>query len=168
MTIINSNFAKLPILVIVFALTLITGCNSLKSTSNDGAQVTEGRPSITKTGVERNYEITGKTTMKRLPNGNTGETVVALYVEGLHPNAKYPAHVHNLPCGEKGGGGHYQNERGGKVDDINEIWLTFTTDATGIGSSQAKHGYFARPDAQSIVIHDNTADKARIVCIDLK
>jgi len=164
---INSKITKLPILMILFALVLITGCHSLKIASNVEAKVTEGMPLITKTGVERNYEITGKASMKRHASGNTGETIIDLHVEGLHPNAKYPAHVHNLPCGVKGGGGHYQYERGGKVNDVNEIWLTFTTDVKGIGSSQAKHGYVARPDAQSIVIHDNKADKARIACIDL-
>ena len=94
--------------------------------------------------------------------------MVNLSLHGLHSNEKYPTHVHNLPCGEKGGGGHYQNEKGGKVDDVNEIWLTFTTDSIGMGSSQAHHGYYARQDAQSIVIHDSTSDKARIACIDLK
>ena len=168
MKIINSKIAKFATLVIAFALASTTGCNTLNTTSNDEAQVTEGTPLITKTGIERNYEITGKASMKRLPSGNTGETIVDLHVEGLHPNAKYPAHVHNLSCGEKGGGGHYQSEKGGKVDDVNEIWLTFTTDAAGNGSSQAKHGYAARPDAQSVVIHDNTSDKERIACIDLK
>ncbi len=65
-----------------------------------------------------------------------------------------------------GGGGHYQNEVGGAVDNVNEIWLTFTTNAMGKGSSKAEHGHLAREDARSIVIHDY-ADKARIACLDL-
>ncbi len=168
MKMINSKIAKLATLVIAFALASTTGCSPLQTTSNDEAQVTEGKPSTTKMGVERNYEVTGKAQMKRLPGGDTGKTIVDLNVKGLHPNEKYPVHVHNLPCGEKGGGGHYQHEKGGKVDDVNEIWLTFTSDASGAGSSQAEHGHVARSDAQSIVIHDSTADKARIACIDLR
>jgi hypothetical protein len=164
---INSKIAKLATLGIALALASTTGCNTLNTTSNGEAQVTQGTPLNTKTGVERNYDITGKASMKRLASGDTGKTMVDLRVEGLQPNAKYPVHVHNLPCAEKGGGGHYQHEKGGKVDDVNEIWLTFTSDSSGAGSSQAEHSHVARPDAQSIVIHDSTADKARIACIDL-
>ena len=141
MKIINSKIGILATLVIAFALVSTTGCSSLETTSNNEAQVTAGTPSTTKVGVERNYEITGKAQMKRLPSGDTGKTIVDLNVEGLHPNEKYPAHVHNLPCGEKGGGGHYQHEKGGKVDDVNEIWLTFTSDSSGVGSSQAEHSH---------------------------
>jgi len=168
MKISNGKIAKINTLIIIVVLVFASGCSFHKTHSNDDVHVTEGSPLTTKVGVERNYEITGKATMKRLSGGNAGITVVDLYVEGLHPNAKYPAHVHNLPCAIKGGGGHYQNEKGGKVDDVNEIWLTFSTDGTGTGSSKAEHGYVARQDAQSIVIHDKTADKARIACIDLK
>ena len=165
MKMINSKIAILATLVIAFALASTTGCGSTQTTSTDEAQVTEGMPVTTQAGVERNYDITGKAQMKRF--GDAGKTMVDLNVKGLHPNEKYPVHVHNLPCGEKGGGGHYQHEKGGKVDDVNEIWLTFTSDASGAGSSQAEHGHVARPDAQTIVIHDSTPDKARIACIDL-
>ena len=167
MTLKNYKIAKLIILGITLTLTITIGCNTVQTTSSDEAQVTTGTPSTTKAGIERNYEITGKAQMKRLPSGDTGKTVVDLNVKGLHPNEKYPVHVHNLPCSEKGGGGHYQHEKGGKVDDVNEIWLTFTSNSSGAGSSQAEHNHVARPDAQSIVIHDSTADKARIACIDL-
>jgi hypothetical protein len=167
MNLIDNKYPTFEILVIAFALSLLTGCSSLKTSSNGHSRLTEGTPEITKKGVERSYDITGKASMKRLSGGDSGTTIVNLYVEGLHPNEKYPTHVHNLPCGEKGGGGHYQHEKGGKVDDVNEIWLTLTTNSAGIGTKQAEHGYVARPDAQSIVIHDSTADKARIACIDL-
>ncbi len=168
MRLIINKYSTFEILVIAFAFSLLTGCSSLKSSHNSDVQLTEGSPEITKKGVERNYNITGKASMKRLHTGENETTIVDLHVEGLHPNEKYPTHVHNLPCGEKGGGGHYQHEKGGKVDDVNEIWLTFTANASGSGSSQAEHGHVARPDAQSIVIHDSTLDKARIACIDLK
>jgi hypothetical protein len=162
------KYSTFEILVMVIALSLLTGCSSTKSSHNGDVQLTEGTPEITRKGVERNYNITGKASMERMPGEDNGKTNVNLYVEGLHPNEKYPTHVHNLPCGEKGGGGHYQHEKGGKVDDVNEIWLTFTTNSSGSGSSQAEYGHVARPDAQSIVIHDSTSDKARIACIDLK
>lgn len=168
MRLIINKYPTFEILVIALALSLLTGCSSLKSSHNGDVQLAEGSPEITKNGVERNYNIIGKASMKRLHTGGNETTIVDLHVEGLHPNEKYPTHVHNLPCVEKGGGGHYQHEKGGKVDDVNEIWLTFTANASGSGSSQAEHGHVARPDAQSIVIHDSTPDKARIACIDLK
>lgn len=164
----NTKFTHIAVLMVIFPLTLITACNSIQTTSKDEVLMTKGIPVVTQQGVERNYMVTGTASMKRLPSGSNGTTIANLHVKGLHPNEKYPTHVHNLPCRQKSGGGHYQNERGGKVDNINEIWLTFTTDAMGNGSSEARHGYVARPDAQSIVIHDSTPDKARIACIDLK
>ncbi len=96
------------------------------------------------------------------------KTMVDLKVAGLHANEQYPSHIHNLPCDEKGGGGHYQHEKGGNVDTVNEIWLTFTTDHSGAGFKEASHAHMARADAQSIVIHDSTPDKARIACFNLK
>ena len=158
MKILNVNITKILGIVVVVALVPTT-------TFAGGVQVTEGTAVTTPAGVERNYEITGNAYMIRIPNG---KTIVDLHVEGLHPHAKYPAHVHNLPCGQNGGGGHYQNEKGGEVDTVNEIWLTFTSDAGGIGSGEARHGHIARPDAQSTVIHDSTPDKARSACINLK
>lgn len=136
-----------------------------KHDAADGAQVTEGMVVTTPAGGERNYAVTGKASMIRTPNE---KTTVDLQVAGLHADEKYPSHVHNLLCEEKGGGGHYQHEKGGKVDAVNEIWLTFTSNDAGIGSAKGSHSHMARPDAQSIVIHDSTPDKARIACINLQ
>ena len=154
----NVNITKILGIVAVVALVPTT-------TFAGGVQLTGGTAVTTSAGVERNYEITGNAYMIRIPHG---KTIVDLHVEGLHPHAKYPTHVHNLPCGENGGGGHYQNEKGGEMDTVNEIWLTFTSGPAGIGSGETKHSHIARPDAQSIVIHDSTPDKARIACINLK
>jgi hypothetical protein len=150
-------------------LLLLGGCGHYSMNEHDamvdGSQTTEGTVVNTSTGGERNYTLTGKGSMVRTPHG---QTMVDLHVAGLHANEKYPSHVHNLPCEEKGGGGHYQHEKGAKVDAVNEIWLTFTTNGAGVGYKEASHGHTARSDAQSIVIHDSTTDKARIACINLK
>ncbi len=162
------NVSVTSIVITGGLLLMVGGCGHY-SMNNDNAmakgdQVTKGSVVTTSAGVDRNYAITGEASMTRASHK---KTMVDLHVAGLHADEKYPSHVHNLPCEEKGGGGHYQNEQGGKVDAVNEIWLTFTTNGAGAGSKEASHGHIARPDAQSIVIHDSTPDKARIACINL-
>ncbi len=157
-------------IVITGGLLLMVGGCGYYSTNNDnvmatGDQVTKGSVVTTSVGAERNYAITGEASMTR---SSHNKTMVDLHVAGLHANEKYPSHVHNLPCEENGGGGHYQYEKGGNVDAANEIWLTFTTNNSGAGSQEASHAHLARPDAQSIVIHDSTSDKARIGCLNMK
>jgi hypothetical protein len=73
--------------------------------------------------------------------------------------------VHNAPCAVGNGGGHYQHVVGGPVDVANEIWPGFTTNASGHGNGHAANDFWARPEAQSVVIHDT--DGARIACADL-
>ncbi len=130
-----------------------------------GAQVTSGDVMLTDEGALRYGEgmVSGHASMVRVPSG---KTVVDIQVKGLMAGATYPTHVHNQPC-STGGGGHYQHEVGGAVDAVNEIWLTFTPNEAGNASADAKHAHYARPDAQSIVIHDYS-DKARIACIDFE
>ncbi len=146
---------------------MVGGCGhysiSKQGAMTDSNKITKGSVMTTSAGTERNYAITGDASMIR----SSMKTIVDLNVGGLHASEQYPSHVHNLPCEEKGGGGHYQHDTGGKVDAINEIWLTFTANDAGVGSKEASHGNTARPDAQSIVIHDSTSDKARIGCINL-
>ena len=162
------NSKATSILISAGLLLMVGGCGHYSMSKNaaitTGDQVTNGSDMTTKTGTERNYTITGEASMMR----TSMKTTVDLNITGLHANEKYPSHVHNLPCGEKGGGGHYQHEKGGTVDAVNEMWLTFTTNDAGVGSQETSHGHTARSDAQSIVIHDSTPDKARIACLNLK
>jgi Cu-Zn family superoxide dismutase len=97
-----------------------------------------------------------------------GKTIVQVYLTGLHPHVAYEAHVHNLPCSVNSGGGHYQHIVGGPVDAVNEIWPGFTTNAAGNGNGHAVNDFTARPEAQSVVIHDPDAANARIACADLQ
>jgi hypothetical protein len=94
-----------------------------------------------------------------------GKTIVATHATGLAANTTYGVHVHNKACSDSNGGGHYQNVVGGAVDPYNEIWPAFTTNAAGIGNGWAMHAFYARPEAQSVVIHDT--DGKRIACADL-
>jgi len=128
-------------------------------------QVSNGKVHTFASGSERGYDIRGKATMVRLPSGIT---IADLRVKGLSPNTTYGSHVHNQACDNGNGGGHYQHETGQGpdfVNDSNEIWLSFTSNAKGKGKSFAKHEHIAREEAQSVVIHDT--DGARIACADL-
>jgi len=130
-----------------------------------GAQVTSGTFHTYASGPGLGYEVSGQAQMIRTADGRS---LVHIQLSGLHPDVTYAAHVHNLPCNVSNGGGHYQHVVGGAVDAVNEIWPGFTANAAGNGSGNAVHAFTARPEAQSIVIHDPTAANARIACADLQ
>lgn len=97
-----------------------------------------------------------------------GQTVVQLHVEGLQASTDYPAHVHALPCDVNTAGDHYKIDPTVTMsDETNEIWLPFTTDSDGVGNTSVTVSHYARPDAQSIVIHDPDASNAKMACVDL-
>lgn len=94
--------------------------------------------------------LTGSATMVR--NGDS--TRVSVKVSGLLPNTAYGCHVHNLPGTLQKGGGHYMiDPTVTTAMEANEIWLNFTTDASGDASKTVTSMTKARPEAQSIVIH---------------
>ncbi len=151
---------RLAAIVVLSLAVIITGTRAAFAS---GAQVTNGELQTFATGLLRGYEISGRAQMVRTADGRT---ITFVEVQGLAPNTTYPAHVHNLPCNVNNGGGHYQNVVGGPANDINEIWLGFTTNANGHGNGHATNDFTARPEAQSVVIHDT--DGARIACADLQ
>lgn len=130
-----------------------------------GAEVTTGSFATTDAGEALGYDITGVAIMVRLPAGEDGTTLVRVAVRGLDPTRLYPSHVHNGSCAS-GGGGHYQQVVGGAVDAVNEIWPTITTNPAGAGNGSALHSQWARPEAQSIVIHHPDTG-ARLACAQL-
>lgn len=135
------------------------------ATAAAATQVTRGEFHTYASGPSLGYDIGGQAQMERV---SSGKTIVGVHVTGLQPGVTYPVHVHNQPCNVGNGGGHYQNEVGGPVDAENEIWPGFTTNAAGVGNGKATHAYIARPEAQSIVVHDPNANGARIACADLQ
>lgn len=128
-----------------------------------GAQVTAGDLHTFATGVSRGYDISGRAQMVRSADGRT---LVHVQAWGLSADTTYPVHVHNAPCAVNNGGGHYQDVVGGPVDNVNEIWPGFRTNASGHGNGEAANDFTARPEAQALVIHDT--DGARIACADLQ
>ncbi|MEM9489691.1 MAG: hypothetical protein AAGC55_11130 [Myxococcota bacterium] len=126
---------------------------------------TQVAPTLLQAGIERGYDALGGTaSMTRRLDGST-EAV--LNVTGAMPNTAYNVHIHDYSCGLSSGGGHY------KVDttvegaiESNEMWLDFTSDASGNGTAQTSLQHLARPEAQSVVLHD-AADGERLACYDL-
>ena len=121
--------------------------------------------------------ITGRALMKV----GVDTTKVTAELEGLDPALVYSAHLHDKRCAD-GGGGHYQNEIGGAVDWVNEIWLTTFDTGFGIvaaeGTNEAKAtgaaDWSARTtstdpessNALSVVVH--APGGARVACADLE
>jgi hypothetical protein len=137
----------------------------VSSVAASGALVSSGDLSTYAAGPMRGYDISGRAQMVRTADG---KTLVQVQAWGLKPNAAYPVHVHNAPCSVNNGGGHYQDVVGGPVDNVNEIWPGFTTDASGHGNGRAANDFTARPEAQAVVIHDSDGSGARIACADLQ
>jgi hypothetical protein len=147
------------VLIILLSLALASiGATAVAAS----AQVTNGEFQTFAAGQDRGYDISGRAQMVRTADGRT---LTSVQVWGLAPVTTYPVHVHNTPCGVNSGGGHYQNVTGGPVDIVNEIWPGFTTNDTGHGQGFAANAFTARPEAQSVVVHDT--DGARIACADL-
>lgn len=145
------------IVAMVFGMTVPTQ-------ASHGVRVTSGTFQTLPGGADMGYNIVGRAVMVRTPDW----TSVAVTVRGLDANTVYPAHVHNAPCSNiPAGGSHYQNEIGGPVDAVNEIWPIVTTDGFGRGHGQAWHGFGVRRDAMSIVIHYPPNTSIRLACVDL-
>lgn len=126
--------------------------------------ITDGGFVSTDVGLQRGRNILGSGKLERKANGTT---VASVALSGLLPNTAYTGHVHDRPCHISGGGGHYKLDYSNALAvESNEIWIRVTTDASGSGSGSTMSQAIARPEAQSIVIHDPT-DGGRIACMDL-
>lgn len=129
------------------------------------ANLTSGRFEMLPGGEQLGYDIRGRTIMVR----SHEHTLVLVRARGLEPNTTYPAHVHDAPCdADPPGGGHYQHDVGGPVDDQNEIWPTVTARRNGRGFGIAFHDEVARPDARAVVIHHPPDTSIRLACVDLE
>jgi hypothetical protein len=153
------GLARNLVLLIALIVTLVLTVPGSASTGS----TTRGEFVTFADGISRGYEIEGLAVMVRTADD---KTIVSTHVSGLAANTTYGVHVHNKPCTDSNGGGHYQNVVGGPVDSINEIWPAFTTNPAGIGNGSAVHQFYARPEAQSVVVHDT--DGKRIACANLE
>lgn len=125
--------------------------------------ITAGEFKTTDVAKAGGMAIGGRMMMVRDTYSGTTESFV--HAMGLPASTPATIHVHNLPCGVAGGGGHYQIDATGAVDEVNEIWpRILATDVNGVGSGYARHKHYARPEAQSMVIHDAVNATQRNAC----
>jgi hypothetical protein len=153
-------------LVIHDAASARVACGALHSPS--GATIMGGALNNLAAGTAAALTIKGSATITRA--GGDGISVVRLSVSGLAPNTTYPSHVHASPCATAEGGVHYkQNINVTEVtpSPANEMWLNFTTSATGHADVRLQVPHVARADAMSIVIHDPVTPTTRLACVDL-
>jgi len=127
-------------------------------------QAVLGGPVILLSGFE-GLTVTGHGQLVKGANG-TGDRV-ELAVSGLTGMLQYTAHVHALPC-EFSGGGHYKLDPAiAEVQETNEVWLRFTTDAAGVGLASVTTPTPLRGDAMSLVVHDPVTSN-KMACMDFK
>jgi Cu-Zn family superoxide dismutase len=92
-------------------------------------------------------------------------------VRGVRPDRTFGVHVHTAPCGAdpQDAGPHYQHRKDSHqpstdpafANPRNEVWLDFTTNASGNGSSQTQHPWqFRAGGARSIVLHEHATATA--------
>ena len=97
-----------------------------------------------------------------------GDTAARLEVTGLKPSASHMVHVHEQPCDSSDGGAHFRFDETQPFAEANEIWLPFTTDATGeSGVVTVTQPQRAGTKAVSVVVHDPDNPALRIACADL-
>lgn len=101
-------------------------------------------------------------------SSETGEnsSTVTLAVTGLVPNRTYGSHAHAKACGPApaDSGAHFQHQADPRTPSVdpayanpgNEVWLDFTTDASGaatITATQEDWAFTEEAAPQSVVIH---------------
>lgn len=110
----------------------------------------------------------------------TGMTVT-LSVTGLSANRTYGSHIHKLSCSEMMAGGHYQHNAApadastdpAYANPSNEVWLDFTTNASGAATATATVNFVPRTgEAKAVIIHDHgTMDGGvagpKLACINI-
>ena len=145
--------------VLLAGVLVISGVTFSNSTwAHDESNINLGSLRATSQGID----TSGRVMVLR---GDDETTLAYIQAIGLAANTAYGAHVHNLPC-DLGGGGHYKNDPDvPTAEEDNEIWLSFTTNNQGNGLGQGTGDFLARPEAQSIVVHNPGG--LRIACADL-
>jgi Cu-Zn family superoxide dismutase len=110
-----------------------------------------------------------------------GKMRIKLSVSGLPATRPFGSHVHKLACEDNKAGTHYQHNPapdGGATDPMyanamNEVWLDFTTDASGAATKETTVDFIPRTgEAKSVVIHDQLTMTgglagAKLACINM-
>lgn len=130
-------------------------------------------------GVNPATGIRGTASAVRIADGGMRLT---LTVTGLHGNQMFGSHVHKLACSDTMAGGHYQNNPAPAdagtnaalyATPQNEVWLDFTTDATGNAMVSATESWIPRAgQANAIVVHEHMTAAggvagAKLACLSI-
>lgn len=110
----------------------------------------------------------GASAVVRAIETGSGRTVATLHVRGIAHSTDFAVHAHTGACGSNplDSAGHYQHEVGGAVDDVNELWLGFSTNPAGNGSAQAVVEWeFRTGEARSVTFHDPARGGKRVTCL---
>lgn len=154
--------------VVLGAAALVVGLGSPQAGAGEQVRA-EG--TFTTAGPAWTYDAvvpSGATAVVRTVETGSGRTVATLHVRGFTPSTEFSVHAHTGGCGSdpSGSQGHYQHQVGGAVDDVNELWLGFTTNPAGNGSAQSSVDWqFREGEAQSITLHDPARSGKRVACL---
>ena len=97
-----------------------------------------------------------------------GQTYTSLTVTGARAGRTHPVHVHEKSCADANGGAHFRFDTTQAFAEPNEIWPSFTADATGAsGLVEVTKALRAGPLAVAVVVHDPDNPARRIGCADL-
>ncbi|HSU01715.1 MAG TPA: PKD domain-containing protein, partial [Nocardioides sp.] len=116
-------------------------------------------------GLTSHPDLAGEAVLVR----RRGGTETLLRVTGADPGTAHPSvHVHERACADALGGAHFRFDTTKPFAEPNEIWPTFTTDASGdSGPVRVVKPLRAGPGAVSVVVHDPADASRRIGCADL-
>ena len=141
------------------------------------AATTVGRFTTLPAGDALGLEVDGVAVLRRTADGTSGRVVL----RGLEPGLVYAAHLHNQPCGLGAGGTHYKDVTTGAGAPPNELWFSSSDDPLagiaanrrGVARGFGGVDWVARPEAQSVVIHQvvaatGTSGGPKIACADLE
>ncbi|MFF1293907.1 MULTISPECIES: superoxide dismutase family protein [unclassified Streptomyces] len=127
-----------------------------------GAEVAKGTFKLLDTRPPGMDDVKGTAWLAQSPKGTT----VTVSLTGLKAGEEYMSHLHAQPCSTKGGGDHFQFEKGGPTAPPNEVHLMFTADKSGMGMTTVNNDRKTGEDAVAVVVHPTAAMDNRIACAD--
>ncbi|MFI8893488.1 superoxide dismutase family protein [Streptomyces paradoxus] len=126
------------------------------------AEVVEGTFKLLDTRPPGMDDVKGAAWLAQSPKGTT----VTVSLTGLKPGEEYMSHLHGRPCSAKGGGEHFQFDKGGPTTPPNEVHLMFTADKSGMGKMTVNNDRKTGEKAVAVVVHPMAAQDNRIACAD--
>lgn len=134
------------LLAVLPASLLLSACGG-----SDDEKTTEGDFTVLEDAPSGFEEMSGTAEMTRSDDG----TEATISFQGLRPDTEYVAHVHGGICDQPDPGGpHFKFDINGPEEPPNEIHFSFTSDADGAGSAEARNDQTVPDDeGNTIVLH---------------